>query len=872
MMDGRSKFPAWVFKILRWFCKEWYVEAIEGDVYELFQRDNITGKKFPKFRAFFNVIRFLRLRFIKDMEEFQPKSSFGMYKNYFKISLRNIKKNFTQTFINVFGLSIGITSCLLILMHVKEQSKYDKHIQDFERVYRVRLNENGPYTPARLVKQMQEEIPGIASGTRTSPTFEGVFEINGEYIAQDAGIIGDSTFFDVFPAKFIHGAAKEALNDPNDLVLTREVAARFFPNQNPVGMFVTSDGENYQISAVIEDSPKTTTLPYQFVVSIPHAEWATTGWWTGNNFYSYVKLDQGKDPGDIEARLTELVEKYVGPEMLSFYPDYTNFDEYLKDGHTHTFHLVPLSEIHLHHPRLTLGKPGSFQNLVVFSVLAVFILVIASINYVNMATARSSLRSKEIGLRKVMGAIKAIIIKQFLFESFLITAVAFVLGVGLSIISLPYFNLISESNYSISELFVVDSIGWYLMLFLITGILAGVYPAFYLSGLRPITAIKGQLVGGKERLRSYLVVFQFAISILLIGGTYIVFKQVELMRNRKLGLDADQILVLEGGNIVSDHFEAFKAELLTNPNISNAGISNSFPSGFLADWNYTSEGSDLKIAPYNIYVTSEMLDVWGLNLSQGRFFDKEMKSDTLSVVVNEQLVQEMGWKEPIGQILKRGVDEKFSVIGVVQNFATGSAKRGDASILFRYSAAENMGQKWGGNFIMVKISGDIPGSLIHVEEIWNKFSFKYPMNAYFLDDSFERLYQEERTFGYLFTGFSLLAIFIACSGLFALASFTMDRRRREIALRKVMGAQIQEIFLLVSRDFGRLIVVSACLALPTLYYFSKNWLEDYVERIEISFVVLSIPFVVVLIVALLTTSFHTYHASTCDPINALKDE
>ncbi len=868
-----KQLPQWPLRLLRWFCKPWYAESIEGDLHELFQ---LEAKKHPQHASwwlFINVVRFIRWRYIKDVEDFLPQSSFGMIKTFFVVTFRSLLKSKLQTGLNVVGLALGIASCLLMLMHVSQQLKYDKHVPDLDRIYRVTLNGSGPFTPARLGKQMKQDYPEIEETTRVSGPLETVVQIGDQYINQGGGLLVDSTFFELFPAEFISGDPTTALNGPTDVVLTESLASKLYPGQNPVGATIESMGDTYTITSVVRDPIATSTLPYKYLVAIPWEKWATEGWWSGNNFYTYMKLNEGASQIQLEAKFPDFVEKYVGPELLSYYPQYETFQDYLLDHH-HLFKLVPMAKIHLHHPRLTLGKPGDFQSLVIFSLVAIFILMLACVNYINMSTARSSLRAKEIGMRKVLGSIRNQIGIQFLIESLIITMIALFIGVFLAAVFLPYFNQISQMEYQLSDLINWTSLIWFLIILFVTTILSGSYPAIYMASIQPVSALKGNLSNtGSSKIRSGLVTFQFAISFLLMTGTFIVYQQLQQMSNRKLGLDAEQVYIMKGANKLEGSYETFRSELMSYSGISNVGLTNSYPSGFLADWNYqTKDESPVKIGPLNLFVSSEIKDVWGLELLEGRFFEKERATDTACIVVNKQLVNVLGWQDnPLGKVLSRGDGEDFRIIGVVDDFVTGSAKRSKSPLLFRFSIKDR-DDFFSKGLISIKIDGEILSSLEHIERIWEKYLPGYPIDATFMDDSFARLYEAERRFGIIFTGFAILAIAIAGIGLFSLATFILERKRKEIAIRKVLGAEVGQIFWKVSAYFFKLIGLGALIAIPVAYYLGQDWLNDYVERIDLDLIIFLVPLIILSAIALLTIAHQVLRSINQNPVGALKEE
>ena len=797
-----------------------------------------------------------------------------MIKNYLKVSLRSIRKHKVHSMLNIAGLSVGIAASLLILLHVTTQLKYDRHIEDLDRIYRVTLNYYGPYTPARLVKQMRSDYPEVEAGTRVRGIFESVIRVgDGNFIKQEGTILADSTFFNVFPANFIQGDPGTSLNRPNTVVLTQSVAKKLFKGENPIGNKIKTGIGEFEVTAIVEDPPETSTIPYKVIGSIPHAYWATTGWWTGNNFFSYLKLKEKADPKALESKFEEFVRKYVAPEILKFSDQYDSFDEYLAAGKSHMYRLIPMAEIHLKHPRLTLGNPGSLQNVIIFSIVAVFILIIASINYINMSTAKSSLRAKEIGMRKVLGSNKSSIAGQFMVESFLITFISIVLGLVIAIFVIPYFNNVAVSEYKWLDLLKPQNLIWLIIVFFFVGLLSGSYPATYLSSFKPITALRGEKVGGgRKMVRVGLVVFQFTISIILIAGTLIVFHQVSHMSNRNLGLNAQQTFIIEGGHRISENFDAFKSELKQQNSIDEVAASNHYPSSFFSDWNYKTVGENaITFAPYNLLVDAEVANVWGLEVLEGRFFDPSQVSDTATIVVNKKIVDELGWDEPIGQYLERQ-DRLFRVIGVVNNFSTGSAKRADRPLLMRYAPLEQMAELSGSYYLSVKVTGNYQQAVRHMEDTWKSFVSDYPFEGYFMDDSFDRLYKAERSFGKMFTGFSVLAVLIACIGLFALASFTLERRLKEIAIRKVLGASVWGVMRMIVIDFLKFIFISALISAPLIFYLANYWLNDYVERISLNVLHFGIPIFLVIIISLITIGFQTYRTAIDNPANALKQE
>lgn len=864
--------PKWPFKVLRWFCKSWYVETIEGDLLEIFDREVARDARHAKGRLCWSVMRFIRFRYIKNLEDFFPSLSFGMLKNYIKVFLRTSLKNRTQSLLNVLGLSIGIAACLLMIMHVTGQLRYDRHVADVDRVFYVTNGNQGRFTPALLVKYMVEEYPEVEAGTRVNGLFPFTVDMGGKYIRLEGGLTADSTFFDVFSMKFIHGTPQEALNDPDELVLTKSTAEKLFPTSNPVGERLMIGGTNYTVTAVVADPPKSSSIPFQFILTMPRHFMYTTGYWTGYNFFSYLKLKPGANAEVLQSKFPDFVKRHMAAEILAGNKQYQTFEEYLADGNDRSFSLIPMKDIHLHYGRLSLGVAGDYDSLVIFSAVAAFILLIACFNYINMSTARASLRTKEIGVRKVMGSIRQTIARQFWIEALLTTTLAVVIGIGLACFILPYFNRVSQGSYTPGDLLNLEIFGYLLVIVALAGSLAGSYPALYMASFDVVSSLKGERrIGDSGKVRATLLVIQFAVSLVLMIATYIVYLQLDLMSHRKLGLDADQVYNLLDTREIAGRYDAFKAELMNDAAITEVGIASSYPSQPLANWTYrTVEENPRLFDPRNIFVTSEVKDVWGLQLKEGRFFDSNLATDSMNVVINETFADLLGWKDPVGHQLSRGNGEDFRIIGIVQNFEMGSAKAGEHPLLFRHVLPSRF--KEGEGYFTIKLSGDVSGALHHIDAAWDDFSNGYPTEGIFMDDSFQHLYEGERRFGLMFTGFAMVAIFIACIGLFSLASFIMERKRKEIALRKVMGAQAGQIFQMIAFSLGRLVLIGAAVAIPVAYWLGHSWLANYKDRIIIGPWLFLFPLLLLIVVGFLTIFYETVQTAMANPVSTLKDE
>ncbi len=803
-----------------------------------------------------------------------------MYRNYLKVAFRNMRKHKAFSVLNLLGLAVGIAACLLIIVHVQFQLSFENFNPQSDKVHRVisqygyETRSYGGWTPALLISTLKEEYPEIVQGARIYGPMETIVKVKDRFVSFDQVISADSTFFELFPNTFLAGSEEGILTQPNELVITESLAETFFPEENPVGQILKDgNGNSLTIKAVVKDVPNNTSVPYKAIMSFPHERWVTNGWWTGNNFFSYVKLDPNTDLRVLESKMPDFVKRHIAPEMMEALHGYETFDDWLADGNYKSYRYVPLSSIHLHHPRLDLGKPGSFNNVVTFTIIAFFILIVACINYLNMSTAKSSLRAKEVGLRKVMGSIRKSVIQQFLTESMLVTVIATLLGVVIAALSMPYFNYLTNLDYTLGDLFAWQNLLWVLAIIVVVGLLAGSYPALHLSSFQPIAAMRGEKVrGGSSKLRVALVIFQFAVSTFLISATVIVYQQITHLNRRDLGLNTEQVLVVKNARQLDRQYQPFRNQLLGESTVEEIGVLSAFPSGWIADWNYSSTGDNpIQVSADHMFADEYGLQSLDLELVEGSFFTGAA-SDTAAVVVNETFCRLVGWQENrANQMLSRGRGEKYRVIGVVKDFVLTSGKHNVRPLLYRYDGAltANPDRE---SFLHIRLSGDYAQALAQIESTWEEFVPGYPFDAFFLDDSFSRHYDAERRFGQLFTSFSGLAILIALVGLFALAAFTLEKRMKEIAVRKVLGATASRLVRMIVWHFLRLVLVGAVIAAPVAYYLGNSWLANYQYRINIEPEAIFIPILMVSVVALVTVSLRSYNTAKDNPVNALKQE
>lgn len=863
--------PSWILGFLRFLVKEKYLEQIEGDLFELFERDNSVRSARLKFA--WNSIRFLRLRYLKGLDDFEQLTTLAMVKNYFKIAVRTLLKQKSYAGINIFGLAIGLASCLLIMMYIFNERSYDTFYPDGDRVYRVVNGTGGRYTPPLLAQTMMTDYPQVEVTTKMSGLWESNFKIGNKVFIQQGGAWADQNVFEVFQMEFTNGDPKSALIEPNSVVFTESLSEKLFPNEPALGKTLEIDGEQVKITGVVKDPPKNTHFPFQFIgadLIDPKEDYN----WTGNNYWTYAKLKNGIKSAEVNDRLEELYETYVGPQMIEF-SGHDSFKQLVAEypnrhwGYT----LIPLKDIHLKNPHLSMGARGDIKNVVIFSMIAIFILLIACVNYINMATARSAVRSKEVGIRKALGSHRKSIIAQFLVESLVITGMSIFFALGFSALSLDYFNQLTGREFGLKDLFSATSMLSIFGLLILVGLLAGVYPAYIISSFSPIKALRGQMQqAGKRGLRNGLVAFQFAISIFLVAATTVIYKQVMFMQSQDLGINVDQTLVIMNGTELDDKYDLFKNQLESLSSVEKVGKASNIPFHNQSDYGYT-YGDNQSIGPNNAFIEAGVEEILDIEILQGRFFEENRVTDTATVVINEAMVKELGWEDPLGQKVRRSPELEFTVIGVMKDFNYQSLKSDISPLIYRYGSASSEIGIYHQSFILAKVNTtNMVNTLNEIEEKWNQSVPDYPFDATFLNDSFQRHFEAERKFGQVFTTFSILAIFIAFLGLFALTTFVLQKRVKEIAVRKVLGASVPSLLRMMLKDFTRLVVIGGIIGIGGAFYWLNKWLQEYSYRIDLSWYLLVTPIILILALTWIVVSLKSYKASIANPSIALKDE
>ncbi len=801
-----------------------------------------------------------------------------MLTNYLKSALRNIRKNKIFSFLNVFGLAIGLSCFLLITIFVKNELSYDTYPTESKNIYRVLLSSTGngdvatyPMVDAAVGNGMKEAFPEIQSSTRLVREINFV-KYNEKQFKEEYMAYADSNFLQMFSIPLLEGNNTDALKAPNSLVISKEFAKKYFNTGEALGKYVSigNEGKLFKVTGVFDKIPDDSHFHFDAFLSMASTPFGARTTWSNIGFYTYVLLNKNADPKKLEKKFPQLVAKYVVPEVQ--HDMGVSLAEAQKSVNTFIFSLQPLRKIHLYsNTKYELEPNGDIQYVFIFSALAIFILLLACINFTNLSTAKAMQRSREVGIRKVLGSLKKQLITQFLTESVVLTFFSMLCAFGIAFLILPAFNSMANKNYSFHELLQLPFLLSMFALCIIAGILAGVYPAFFMSSFNTIKVLKGASTNtsGKKPLRSSLVVFQFFISISLIISTIIVYQQLHFMQTKKLGYNPEQVLYLQDASLLGKNQDAFRQEIVQDNHIIATSISNNIPGNARMDGTeiFSKNGNSTTIHANIYHVDDEYLKTLGIQISAGRNFSKNFSTDSSAVVINESMVRELGWNNtnPIGKTIVRSGQKEFHVIGVVKDFNYASVKQKIAPLMMM------LGNNYGGLLIKIK-ANDVQGFLSGLKNKWAAFNPQGPLSYTFLDDNFAKLYASEQRTQHIFSAFSIIAIIIACLGLFGLSAFIIEQRKKEIGVRKVLGASIQSVLLLVSKDFLWLIGIAFIIAVPVSYWAMHVWLQDFAYRIPISWFVFLMGGLLAIMIAILTISFQAIKAARANPVKSLKSE
>ncbi len=809
-----------------------------------------------------------------------------MLKNFFKIALRSIFRQRAYAFINIAGLAIGISCCLLILSYVDDELSYDNFHPKTESTYRIALDRKFPdnqfiyaRTPMPMGPALVRDIPEVESSMRMFKNFGGTgmltFSHEDRFFDERNVFAVDSNFFDFFKVELLHGSADDALDLPNSLILTEAMAVKYFGSEDALGkqLQIENVGEMI-VRGVAKPLPTNAHFHFDFLFSLSTIPpLYNNTFWGSYNAYNYIRLAEGQSIDALRTKMPEFIKGYMAPQIQQFLQ--ISYEDYEGAGNAHDYFFQPLSDIHLtSNYQWEIEPNGNISTVYLFAGISVFILLIACINFMNLATARSANRAKEVGMRKVLGAVKKQLVFQFLTESVVMCFIALILAIGLTSVLLPSFNELSAKTISMQGFLSPLVIAAMVIFTILLGVISGLYPAFFLSAFRPIAVLKGKLQSGSKNswLRNGLVIFQFSVSVILVIGTMVIYQQLQYMNEKQLGFDKDQLVIVERAGMLGNQSETYKNTLLENPNIISVTGTSTIPGRQVNGGTFTdvtsSDASERFLMP-NITGDYDMIATMGLEMKEGRAFDSNIRTDTAAVIINESAARVFKWDNPINKQLQPINGPIFRVIGVVKDFHFQSLHQEIGPLALFANDLTRQPQP----LMMVKVNNaNIESTLKYMESKWADFVTQRPLTYNFVNQEFGALYEAEQRSGRIFTAFSSLAIVIACLGAFGLAAFLATQRTKEIGVRKVLGATTSGIVALLSKDFVKLILVANVIAWPIAYFGMQKWLESYAYAVGVDFTVFALATIGSVVIALLTVSYHSIRAATNNPADTLHHE
>ncbi|MCU0446814.1 MAG: ABC transporter permease [Microscillaceae bacterium] len=816
-----------------------------------------------------------------------------MFRNYLKITWRNLTRHKVYTFINLFGLTIGLTCAILLFLYVRDELTFDSHYKNYQKLYRAtahfKFKDRDDYpatTPGLLAGVLKKDYPEVAQVTRTAwlggKTFLTYQPENKRLYAREVAY-ADSNYFQLFDPIFLAGNPKKALEKPYSLVLTKSLAQKFFKNPaDALGkvLLVNDNRENYEVTAVVDDLPLNDSFGYNALVSmnsLPKQNFLSS--WGNMACNTFVCLKEGADYQAVDKKMQAIFKKYAARELGGF-------------EIVGTFHLQPFKDIHLGSRQLNFDtdRNGQWEYVYIFAVIAVFLVAIASINYMNLATARSVGRAKEVGIRKVLGSIRSQLMGQFLLESIILTWVALVLALSLVELLLPYFNQLAGKSIKINYLKTPELLLAFVSITTLVGLISGMYPAFFLSNFQPVKVLKGKFTTHRQTafLRKALVIVQFAISIIMIIGTWIVYQQLTFVHNQDLGFDKEQVLVVEIAGDAQTKVDLLKQKIKQITNVKNvASVNGSIGSrdfnvnGYLIE----KDGQMSETLVYSILADYDFLPTLGIQLRAGRNFSREFPADsTKAVLVNESLAKKMGWQEALGKrvlnpnqagdldSLRRTPGASAKVVGLLRDFHIISLHQIIEPLVVSLTSNQQFLRP---NRLFVRLqTNEVKNTLQAIQTAYGEVEKKRPFESSFLDQNFAAQYEKDHKRMTIFFIFSILTIAIACLGLFGLASFMVEQKTKEIGIRKVLGASVGSILVLLSRQFLWLVLWANVLAIPIAAFVMNDWLQDFAYRTNIwsNWFVFICAGAIAVLIALATVGFQVFKSALTNPVEVLKDE
>lgn len=872
--------PRWADRFLEWYCDPCLLEEIQGDAHELYARTmKRSNQRMADILFIWNVLRFFKWSNIRRSQT-NPSSSFMMYSNYFAVFKRGFLKQKGYSFLNVFGLAIGIACFLLISLYMRNEYSFDRMHSKADRIYRIHeiLQSNGvgersasqPFPVAaalfndygsrieKTVRFFNYQAPTLAMST-----------IDDKKVFNESRVFcTDSSFFDVFDFKMIEGDPRTALSGPESIVITESMAKKYFEGQNAVGQYLRFQGRtNLLVTGVMEDVPLNTHFQFDFLISFRTLDELYNPadpqrWhWHWNPCWTYLLLRDGSDAAYLQEEMPAFVQKY--------------FPEFLRNDVT--MELFPLTDIHLKsHMDYEIQPNSSMTTMYVFGSISIFVLLIACINFINLSTARATRRAKEVGMRKTLGSQRTQLIFQFLFESVLISTLSVVIAIAVVVAVLPAFNLFAEINVERTVLLEPFYIGLLTSLAIVVGFSAGIYPAFVLSAFRPITALKSSPIRASgSMLRQALVVVQFALSIILLVGTGVAMDQLAMLQRDDTGFTRENVVMIPViRSPVAKNYEALKTEFLRNKNALSVTAMEEVLGAKHQVGDYLFEGLTDSHPYPRLVVRHDFTKTFEIPVVAGRDFSEDVNTDdSLALVVNETFVRQMGWGSNEAAIGKKFTNKpNHRIIGVVKDFNFTSRHQPIRPLVLELNTGPRSFDVRI-KYMAVRISGDdVPGTINYLSEQWKANVPGWPFEYFFLENNLQNLYKAEQKMSKITIIFSGLSILVACLGLFGLSTYMAEQRKKEMSIRKVLGSSRADIFLLFSRDFFGMIVISNIVAFPLAYLLLKQWLGNFAYQVDINFALFILSGLIAIGIAFLTISYQAITAAKTNPAEILKGE
>ncbi len=873
-------------RLFTFYCHPDFQEDIKGDLEEYYVLNlEEKGEKYANRKYLIDTFLLFRFSLLRENWIGQNLINYAMVKNNLKVAYRNMMRHKFYAFMNLGGLTVSIAACLLIAIFVKDELSYDTHFENSERIFRVQSylefgnNEFDLATTAvPMAAAIKESFPEVEESARINGNRTNLITVRNKFFRQEGITYVDNSFFNIFSFPLIQGNREHLLDEPNTVVISETTARKLFEDTDVVGQIIRlEDGTNLKVTGVMYDIPTNTHFDFNMAITMIDLPRAKSNSWTSNPFATYILLNREESEDAVIDKFPYLIENYLAKQITE--RTGLTWEESVAAGDYTEYSLMALTDIHLlGHKQWEFQVNGSVQRVYMFGSIGFFILLIACINFMNMTTARASVRAKEIGVRKVLGSRRKQLINQFLTEATLNSFIAIVLGTLLASAILPNFNAFTGKSI-VNPFFGAGGLWPYLVLggFLI-GVLAGIYPALVLSAYRPLKVLKGETMQSKNtfRMRDVLVMIQFTTSIALIIASITVYRQLNYLQNKELGFDKDQLLVVNNTHLLGDKINVFKNELLNNSMVENVSVTGYLPASDIFSDTPMLKGdatsTDESVSVQYWFVDHDYANTLGLTVDQGRFFDPAFATDSMAVILNETAIEELGYSgNPIGQKIKsnRAISDDsapiYTIVGVMKDFHFQSMQteilphvlflgKSDFSISVRYKA------------------GSTKDIITLAEESWNNLSAGVPFEFDFLDSMFARSFENENRIKTIFTIFAALAIAVACIGLFGLAAYVTEQRKKEIGIRKVLGASIFNLLNLLFSNFTKLVLISALVAIPIAFYFMQDWLTDFAYSISLSPVIFIVGSLGTLLIAWLTVGYQSLRAARRNPIDNLRYE